>query len=584
MILKKTKVVCTIGPSSESQEILERMIEAGMNVARFNFSHGTHEEHAKKIAAVRAASKHTGKPIALMLDTKGPEMRLGLFKKGKVKLEAGKLFTLTSRQVLGDETIATVSHTGLPQEVSVGGQILLSDGLVKLKILAIQGEDIQTEIINTGMMSDRKRVAVPGVSINLPPVSEVDKGDIIFGIEQNMDYIAASFMQRGSDVVAIRKILEEHNNHMHIISKIENEAGVENIDEIINMSDGIMVARGDLGVEVPAEEVPMLQKQLIKKCNFAGKPVITATQMLESMMDNPRPTRAETGDIANAIIDGTDAIMLSGETAGGKYPVEAVETMTRIALYTEGKIWKVDMAHPPVMKGATTTEAISSATVSTADCLHAAAIISATETGKTAAMISKYRPYCPIIAVTPQEYVIRRTLLYWGVYPVLGTETTNSDEMVDRVILATLNAGYLNHGDLVVITAGVPTGKEGSTNMIRVHVVGDTLLKASGIGGYSAIGHICIGTSPAALESVFHEGDILVVHSVEKEFMPFASKAGAIIATEGGLTSPSAIVGLTLGIPTIVGAEYAMEILKNGCLVTVDSARGVVYKGIANAR
>ena len=361
-MLKKTKIVCTLGPSSNSQEVVEQMILAGMNVARFNFSHGSHEEHKARMDMVRAASKKVGIPVALLLDTKGPEIRLGKFKNGSIQMEEGKEFTLTARDVEGDETIVSVNYKELPQDVKAGDHILLSDGLVNLEVISVEDQDIHTKILNSGKMSDRKRVAVPGIAINLPAVSETDAADIEFGIRMNMDWIAASFIQRGKDVVTIRKILEKHNSQMKIISKIECQAAVNNIDEIIKMSDGIMVARGDLGVEVPAEEVPTLQKMLIHKCQAAGKPVITATQMLESMCSNPRPTRAETSDVANAILDGTDAVMLSGETASGMYPVEAVETMARVAMFTESQFT------PPSHQdehasSSTTTESIGKAVV-----------------------------------------------------------------------------------------------------------------------------------------------------------------------------------------------------------------------------
>ncbi|WP_150824788.1 pyruvate kinase, partial [Megasphaera sp. DJF_B143] len=396
-MMKRTKIVCTLGPSSNTPDILEGMVRAGMNVARFNFSHGSHEEHKKRIEMVRAVSRKLGTPIALLLDTKGPEIRLGKFKNGSIMMEAGHDFTLTARDVEGDETIASMNYKELPQDVKPGDHILLSDGLVNLEVTSVEGEDIHTKILNSGKMSDRKRVAVPGIPINLPAVSESDAADIEFGIHMNMDWIAASFIQRGKDVLTIRKILENHDSHMKIISKIECKAAVNNIDEIISMSDGIMVARGDLGVEVPAEEVPTLQKLLIRKCQAAGKPVITATQMLESMCNNPRPTRAETSDVANAILDGTDAVMLSGETAGGLYPVEAVQTMARVAVFTESQF--PPQAHQEGNKApATTTESIGKATVKIAEDLHAAAIIASTERGGTAQMVAKYRPACPIIA------------------------------------------------------------------------------------------------------------------------------------------------------------------------------------------
>ncbi|WP_101913043.1 pyruvate kinase [Megasphaera vaginalis (ex Bordigoni et al. 2020)] len=582
-MLKKTKIVCTLGPSSETPEKLEAMIQAGMNVARFNFSHGSHDEHKGRIEAVRAAAQKMQRPIALMLDTKGPEIRLGLFKNGSIEMKAGAPFTLTARDVIGDETISSMNYKELPQDLHVGDHILLSDGLVNLEVTGIEGEDIHTVILNNGKMSDRKRVAVPGIAINLPAVSETDERDIEFGVRMNMDWIAASFIQRGKDVVTIRKILEKHNSPMKIISKIECQAAVQNIDEIIKMSDGIMVARGDLGVEVPAEEVPALQKMLIIKCQQAGKPVITATQMLESMCNNPRPTRAETSDVANAILDGTDAIMLSGETAGGLYPVEAVQTMARVALYTEGT-FEPNSHEDEHASSSTTTESIGRATVRIAKDLHAAAIIASTEGGSTAQMISKYRPDCPIIAVSPHETIIRRLQLNWGVHAVLGKEAGDSDEVVENAIFAALDNELIKAGDLVVLTAGVPVSQAGSTNMIRVQVVGDVLLRGTGIGRNSAIGKICLAKDESSLAADFTDGAVLVIRSAVPALIPYMKRAGAIISEEVGLSSESAIVAITLGIPTIIGTTNALELLENGETVTVDSSRGTIYRGEANAR
>ncbi|MCH3903897.1 MAG: pyruvate kinase [Limosilactobacillus oris] len=582
-MLKKTKIVCTLGPSSNTPEIIEKMIKAGMNVARFNFSHGSHEEHKQRIDMVRAVSQKLGIPVALLLDTKGPEIRLGKFKNGSIMMEAGKDFTLTARDIEGDETIASMNYKELPQDVKAGDHILLSDGLVNLEVVSVDGEDIHTKILNSGKMSDRKRVAVPGIAINLPAVSETDAADIEFGCRMNMDWIAASFIQRGKDVLTIRKILEKHDSHMKIISKIECQAAVNNIDDIIKMSDGIMVARGDLGVEVPAEEVPMLQKVLIHKCQAAGKPVITATQMLESMCNNPRPTRAETSDVANAILDGTDAIMLSGETAGGLYPVEAVETMARVATFTESNFTPKSYEDVDA-ESATTTESIGKAVVKIAKDLHAAAIIASTERGGTAQMISKFRPACPIVAVSPHEAIVRRLQLNWGVQAVTGKEANDTDAVVDNAIFAALDNDLIKAGDLVVLTAGVPVAKAGSTNMIRVQVVGDVLLRGTGIGRNSAIGKVCIAESKEDLEKNFSDGCIVVLRSARAEFVDYMKRASAIVSEEAGLTSESAIVAITLGIPTVVGAAHAVDTLENGEIVTVDASRGTIFRGEANAR
>ena len=581
---KKTKIVCTIGPSTDAPGVLEAMLRAGMNVAPFNFSHGSYEEHAARMQAVRDASKITGIPVAIMLDTKGPEIRLGHFKNGKVQLEAGEPFTLTMRDIEGDATICSVNHKGLVDDVKVGSRILLSDGLVTLTVDAIEGTEIHTTIMNSGPMSDRKRVAVPGVALSLPPVSDSDIADLRFGCEQGVDYVAASFMQRGTDVVAIRRVLEEEGKDIKIISKIENEEGLTNLDDILKMSDGLMVARGDLGVEIAAEEVPVLQKMMIAKCNHAAKPVITATQMLESMTQNPRPTRAEARDVANAILDGTDAVMLSGETAGGKYPVEAVATMARIARVTEQSALYCEADHSLQISEAQTTDAISTATVNVAKALEAAGIITCTESGKTAMSISRNRPFAKILAVTPHEETIRRLQLYWGVEAVHGAAHSNSDEMVYSSISASLAEGHIEPGDLVVITAGVPSGESGTTNMIRVHVVGQAVLSGNGVGKGAATGHVCLAYNASKAQSMFRDGDILVVRTLEPELMPLAKRAGAIISAEDGYTSTTAIAGINFGIPVILGIDDAEYVLKNGMVVTVDGPRGKVYEGIANAR
>lgn len=584
-MIKKTKIICTMGPSTEKPGIMENMIKAGMNVARFNFSHGSHEEQAGRIKQIREAAAKTGANVALLLDTKGPEMRLGLFAEGKVKLEEGQKFVLTSDEVSGTAEISSVNHKLLPQEVAAGNTILLSDGLVSLRVEAVEGNNIITTVLNSGVIGDRKRVAAPGVSVNLPFLSEKDISDILFGVEQDMDFIAASFVQRAADVLAIRKVLEGANASMDIIAKIENAEGVKNIDEILKVADGVMVARGDLGVEIPTEEVPVVQKMLIEKCNKAGKPVITATQMLESMISNPRPTRAEASDVANAIMDGTDAIMLSGETASGNYPVEAVETMSRIAVRIEGALKYPEILMAKGLENQrTTTSAISHATAQIAYELGATAILTATEHGYTARMVSKYRSKANVIAVTPHKKTMRRMLLLWGVYPVLGVATSNSDDMVNNAVSCARKVGAVNDGDLVIITAGLPVGTSGSTNMIRVHVVGDILLRGMGIGQRAATGKVCLATSIKDVKTKFHDGDILVINSVDEETAAYAAKASAIVAEEGGLTSHAAVVGVSFGMPVIVGVDGATERLEDGMLITVDAARGLVFKGAANAR
>lgn len=583
-IMKRTKIVCTVGPGTDKFGILEDMMRAGMNVARFNFSHGSHEEQAERMQMVRDAAMIVNKPIALLLDTKGPEVRLGLFKEGKVFLEAGQQFTLTTDDVEGTKELSSVNYKGLTDDVSVGDKILLADGLVTLIIDAIEGNNIVTTVQNSGEIGNRKRVAVPGVALSLPPVSEQDEADLRFGCQQGVDFVAASFMQRGKDIVAIRRILESEKKDIKIIAKIENAEGVKNIDEILEVADGLMVARGDLGVEIPAEEVPVLQKMMIEKCNDLGKPVITATQMLESMIQNPRPTRAEASDVANAILDGTDAIMLSGETANGSYPVEAVATMTRIAEVTEKAAIYDSYSRAREDEEMTTTSAVCLASVRVAQNLGATAILTCTESGHTALSVARHRPDCKIIAVTPHEETIRRMQLYWGVEAIKGHEIINSDEMVKQAITGALGTGAIESGDLVVVTAGVPSGATGTTNMIRVHIAGRVLLSGNGILRKSVTGNVYIAANHKGNYESFKDGDILVVGTMEPELMAIAKRAGGIIAVEDGYTSDSAIAGITYGIPVILGAKNAHEVLLEGQEVTIDGERGKVFAGIANAR
>ncbi|MCR3955081.1 MAG: pyruvate kinase [Gudongella sp.] len=582
-MMKKTKIVATIGPASESEEMLRDLFKQGVNVCRMNFSHGDHAEHKVRMDRVKKVREEMGLPIAIMLDTKGPEIRLGDFKDGVVEIQQGQEFTLTTRDILGDETIIGVTYKDMPKDVEVGGIILIDDGLVEFRIKEITDTDIIMEALNGGTLKNHKGVNVPNVNINLPALTEKDISDIKFGIENDVDFIAASFVRKASDVNDIRRILEENGGlNIDIISKIENQQGLDNIAEIIHVSDGIMVARGDLGVEVPTEEIPLIQKDLIRMCNKAGKPVITATQMLDSMIRNPRPTRAEVTDVANAIIDGSSAVMLSGETAAGKYPLEAVRTMYNIAINTENSLdYKEMLKVRSIDNEITTTNAISKATVNTASDLGAKAIITATSSGYTSKAISKFRPRAPIIAATTKKSVVRKMALEWGVYPVLAPESKSTDEVIELSIKSSLDAGFVDEGDLVVITAGIPVGLAGTTNMIKVHTIGKVLMKGMGIGNRVGTGRVIIGNSEEDLLSSFEDGDILVCRATYKDMVKFMERAGAIITEEGGLTSHGAIVGLNLNKPTIVGVEGATNELSSGDIVTVDSTTGQIYKGQA---
>ncbi len=470
--IKRTKIVCTLGPASESEEVLRELIKNGLNVCRMNFSHGSHEEHKGRMDLVKKVREELGQPTAILLDTKGPEIRTGQFELPEVLLEEGQTFTITMKDVMGNKEMCTVSYKGLADDVKPGNTILIDDGLVGLTVKEVNGDDIVCIVENSGIVKNHKGVNVPGVKVNLPAITEKDRSDIEFGISQGIDFIAASFVRKVSDVLAIREILEENNaNEIKIISKIENQEGVDNLDEIIAVSDGIMVARGDLGVEIPTEDIPVVQKLMIKKCNEAGKPVITATQMLDSMIRNPRPTRAEVTDVANAIYDGTDAIMLSGETAAGKYPVEAVKTMASIAKRTEETVDYNKALRNKANKAKNVTDAISYATCTTAMDLNAKSIISSTSSGHTARMVSKFRPDCPIVATTDNERVMRQLSLTWGVLPLLTSNAGNTDEVIGNAIKSAQEAEYINKEDLVVITAGVPVGVKGTTNLIKVETV-----------------------------------------------------------------------------------------------------------------
>ena len=470
-MLKKTKIIGTVGPALDAEGKLEAVLEKGMNCARFNFSHGSHEDHLMRIEKLRQAAQNVDKLVALLLDTKGPEIRLGLFAGGKTVLEQGSQFVLVNDDILGTNEKATLTHKGLYQDVKVGTKILLSDGLIELLVKEINGKDIVTEVLNTGTISDRKRVAVPGIELSLPPISAEDRDDIIFGVENDMDFVAASFIQRASDVEEIRALINEHKGHMEIIAKIENQAGVDNLDEIIAAADGIMVARGDLGVEVPAEDVPLIQKNIIAKCNKAGKIVIVATQMLESMIENPRPTRAEVNDVANAIMDGADVIMLSGETASGKYPVEAVETMSRIAKKVESSLhYRTNLQELGFRFTDRLADAVAHSSVQLALELQAKAIMVATRNGFTVQRVSAYRPKASILTFTKCKHLRRHLVLRWGVYIMYGDIPEVVEDPTAYAIEAAMKKGYLAKGD-IAIAAGSHQVGEKMSGILEVRTV-----------------------------------------------------------------------------------------------------------------
>ncbi|MTV50194.1 pyruvate kinase [Heliobacillus mobilis] len=575
--MRRTKIVCTIGPASENIETLKDMMRAGMNVARLNFSHGSHEEHGQRMENIRRAAAELGLNVAILLDTKGPEIRLREFAAPPIMLEAGQAFTLTTEAVLGDAEKVSITYEDLPQDVTTGDKILIDDGLIELQVESVEGPEIRCRVLNGGKVSNKKGVNVPGIKINLPSVTEKDISDIQFGIAQKVDFIAASFVRKAADVLAIRKILEEAGATIDIISKIESREAIDNLDEIVHASDGIMVARGDLGVEIPAEEVPIIQKSLIAQCNRLGKPVITATQMLDSMINNPRPTRAEASDVANAIFDGTDAIMLSGETANGKYPLITVKTMDRIARRAEEALtW----GQPHQGERNNVTDAIGQSVCVAADQLDAAAIVTATASGYTARMIARYRPKSPIVAATPDPAVMRRLALVWGVVPLRTEKVVDTDQMISSAVDAAVDHGVVKGGDLVVITAGVPVGVQGSTNLMKIHTVGTAAAQGSGIIAKSVAGRVrvCV-TAKEATE--LKPGEILVAIGTDSDYVPYLKHAAAIICEEGGLTSHGAIMALEYKVPVVVGVDNATSIFKTGEVVTVDGQRGLIYRGMA---
>lgn len=576
--MRKTKIICTLGPSTENESIMRELMIQGMDVARINMSHGTYEEHSKKMDTVRRLRAELGLPVAILLDTKGPEIRTGNFSE-KVELAAGQKYTLTTNEVDGTNEHCSITFAGLPGDVKEGTRILIDDGLIEMVVTDKTETDIICKVINGGPVSSHKGINVPDITLSMPFLSDRDKSDLAFGVRQDVDFVAASFTRCAEDINEMRSYLESlGGENIRIIAKIENKDGVRNIDEIVRVSDGIMVARGDLGVEIPIAEIPQIQKMLIRKTRNSDKPVITATQMLDSMMKNPRPTRAETTDVANAIYDGTSVIMLSGETAAGAYPVEAVKTMANIAETTENNInyidrfKKLDMHERPDV-----TSAISHATCTTAHDLGAAAIITVSKSGMTSRMLSKYRPECPIISGTPDEKVYRQTNMSWGVCPIMIEEKSSTDDLIDHVISVAQEKKLLKNGDLVVLTAGIPLGISGTTNMMKVHLVGNILCSGTTIiNDLSAHGHLVVCKSDEEALQNCKEGEILVIRETNNSLLPVMRKCAGIITEVDGADSHAAIVGLALNKPVIVGARNATAILKTGANVNIYSGKSVV--------
>ena len=579
--MRRTKIVCTLGPSTDKEEVLRNLMKNGMNVARMNFSHGTHEEQKARLDMIKKLREELNLPVAALLDTKGPEIRIGDVEGGKLELKPGQEFTLTTEEMLGTEKKVTITYKELYKDVEPGDSILIDDGLIGMEVVRIDESDIVCRVKNGGFISNHKGVNVPGVELNMPFVSPKDLADIVFAVEQDYDFIAASFTRTAEDIMEIRKILQEHGGEkIHIIAKLENKQGVKNCEDILRVADGIMIARGDMGVEIPLEEVPVIQKELIRKAMHMGKPVITATQMLDSMMKNPRPTRAETSDVANAIYQGTSAIMLSGETAAGAYPIEAVQTMAKIAERTEQDIdYSREFKPRKLAEAPDVTSAISHATCTTAADLKAAAIVAVSKSGRTVSRIAKYLPVCPIIGCTTDERVYRQLNLLWGVTPVVMKEANTADELFDHAVELAEQKGLIARGELVVIAAGVPVGLSGTTNMMKVQIAGNALVTGKGANKLKASGNVCVCSNDEDLEKKFRAGDIVVVEQTTNEMVHKLKDAAGIITETGDRYSHAAVVGMTLEIPVITSARNATRILKSGTFVIMDAEQGIVYNG-----
>ena len=580
--MRKTKIICTLGPSTDKEGVLRELIANGMNVARFNFSHGSHEEHLGRLEKLKALREELGKPVAALLDTKGPEIRLKDFKNGVENLVAGQTFTLTTRDVEGTNEICSITYKDLPMDVEPNGTIMLDDGLIKLQIQTVNDTDIVCTVLNNGKIKNKKGVNVPGVHLSMPYMSQRDKDDIIFGIQQGYDFIAASFVRTAQDVYDIRNLLNQYDSNIRIIAKIENREGVNNIDSILAAADAVMVARGDLGVEIDFTELPGIQKTIIDRSFSFGKPIVTATQMLDSMIVNPRPTRAEISDVANAIYDGTSAIMLSGETAAGAYPVEALKTMSAIAERTEQEGFHLRGRQMDSNPGKiSVSDATAHAACLTARDVNAAAIVTVSESGTTARLLSKYRPQQPIIACVMREQVQRQLSLSWGITPLMMSLAHSTDELIEMSTALAKENGYLHNGELAVVTAGVPVGVSGTTNMIKIHMVGNCLATGVGVGPENndvASGKACVCRTMDEVRAKFKPGMVLVVPSTSNEMLSFVRDAAALVVEEPGLNSHAAIASKALLKPTVVGAAGATSHIRDGLMVAVDCAHGSVQR------
>ena len=577
---RKVKIVCTMGPACWDEETISELVRSGMNVARLNFSHGDHDSHTKTINNVRKVEETLRRPVATLLDTKGPEIRTGMLEgHQKVMLEAGNGFSLLLAPAVGNSVGVYVDYPGLYKEISVGQEIFIDDGSILLLAESLDSNSVRCRVMVGGELGEKKGVNVPGADLSVPTLTEKDISDIRWGIEHSVDYIAVSFVRTKEDILGVRKILEEHSGEAKIIAKIETRQSVENIDEILAIVDGIMVARGDLGVEMPTEDVPMVQKEIIEKCRSQGKPAIVATQMLDSMIRNPKPTRAEASDVANAVIDGADAVMLSGETAGGRYPVGSVKMMHKILMRTEENLSEWQRTPKIFFNCGEIADAVSRAARDISETVCATAILSLTRSGATARMVSKYRPDCPIIAMTPSFSTWRELALVWGVYPLICPFTTDVEESVSNSLSIVQEEGLIKGGDNVVFTSGIPLGVPGSTNLVQVYTVGKIIGKGLSLIKKKTRGVVCKAETPEEANQKITQGSILVVRKTDRDYIPVMERASGVVSEEDGFSCHTAVASLNMGLPGIVGVSGIFDLVEDGTLITLDGVRGVVYLG-----
>ena len=577
---RKVKIVCTMGPACWDEETISELVRSGMNVARLNFSHGDHDSHTKTINNVRKVEETLRRPVATLLDTKGPEIRTGMLEgHQKVMLEAGNGFSLLLAPAVGNSMGVYVDYPGLYKEISVGQEIFIDDGSILLLAESLDSNSVRCRVMVGGELGEKKGVNVPGADLSVPTLTEKDISDIRWGIEHSVDYIAVSFVRTKEDILGVRKILEEHSGEAKIIAKIETRQSVENIDEILAIVDGIMVARGDLGVEMPTEDVPMVQKEIIEKCRSQGKPAIVATQMLDSMIRNPKPTRAEASDVANAVIDGADAVMLSGETAGGRYPVGSVKMMHKILMRTEENLSEWQRTPKIFFNCGEIADAVSRAARDISETVCATAILSLTRSGATARMVSKYRPDCPIIAMTPSFSTWRELALVWGVYPLICPFTTDVEESVSNSLSIVQEEGLIKGGDNVVFTSGIPLGVPGSTNLVQVYTVGKIIGKGLSMKKKKTRGVVCKAETPEEANQKITQGSILVVRKTDRDYIPAMERASGVVSEEDGFSCHTAVASLNMGLPGIVGVSGIFDLVEDGTLITLDGVRGVVYLG-----